>query len=139
MSRSRFKYDAELAIRGYGEAAVTADGATNAFPLIRNVHRASAPRLAHQEVAIVIDVRAFESGAGDETYKLDVEFSEDEAFTTPIAFNSLTVKATGSYAFIVDTDTLEKLEAGAAFVRVKADVGGVAPSIEYAAYLSPNE
>lgn len=138
MSRSRYQYDAALALQAYNSAAVTADAASNSIALQRNVHHSLPAGISYGQFAVVLDVQALDKTTGDETYVVNVEVGTDATFGTKATAHSFTVTGLGCVHAILDTQTIEKLLPNAKFIRTAVDVGGTTPSITYASYVSPD-
>lgn len=91
-------------------------------------------------VVVAINVTAIDSADADETYVLTVESDTAAAETNNVAQATLpNIRAigTGMYQVVLHAGTIKKLDSDAAYLRVKATLGGTTPSITYGAWLAP--
>lgn len=135
-----YQYDAELALRAPGSAAVTATAATDEFDLgaLTAYWNGADGEVAAEQLAIVVDVTEIDVADTNETYTFQVQTDSEAAFgDTPVGSFQLAVAATGVYVFLLDVDTLRLLDADGAFVRLNLTIAGTTPSITYAAWVHP--
>jgi hypothetical protein len=85
----------------------------------------------------VLNVTALDTGSGNETYALSVETDSAVGFASPVTVGSRDITATGTYEIPLSQELIASLDSGAAFMRVKATLGGTTPSITYGAFLAP--
>lgn len=133
-STVRHQYDAALALKAPGSAAVTADAATAAVSIYRIANGPLAGRKGVGSFDIVTQVTAVDFANATETYAFEVQVSatENGAYTT---LSSTPVVSKGAKTLKVDAASLP---ADAAWVRLNMNVGGDTPSITYHAFVAPN-
>jgi hypothetical protein len=138
MARSEvnYIYDAEMAFRAPGSAAVTADGVIGAKPLdkmdkVRPGFRRN--KLGAEGYKVVFAVEELATAGGDEVYTFAVEVGPEGAAATKVG--EITVGETGQYVLALDAHTIEKMDADHEEIELNIDVTGVAPSIKFAAWI----
>lgn len=118
MSRSRFPIDVALTLQAIGSAAITATAAsTNSIELARTEHRALPDRIGVREIAVVVDVLAFDKTTNDETYAVDVEVSATADFAQAVVVHTFPISTTGARHAVVENDAIELACPGAAYMR----------------------
>lgn len=136
---SNFKYmlDAAPAItfRAAAEAALTADGNTAAITLDKVLGYWNQNNvLADATFAVVVNVSTLDKTTGDETYTLNLE-AGPVGFATSLVVGTLKVSSTGQHVILVDIDTVKKMKADAAALRIAVDVAGTTPIIDFVAFI----
>lgn len=136
---SKFKYmlDAAPAItfRDGDAAAVTATGNSAAIALDQLDGYWNSGELADSTFAIVVNVLALDEVTGNETYTLELE-AGPVGFGSSIKTDKLTISETGQYVMLVDIDTIVKMKADTAALRLAATLAGTTPSITYTAFIA---
>lgn len=137
----KYQLDAELVLRASTAAAITATGASLTFDLgaMGAYWNGTDGEVAGHQLAVVIDVAALVTGGmTPETYEFQVQTDSAAAFDDAIITSfKLAVAATGEYVFLLDVDTLRKLDVNAKFLRLNAVLAGTAPSLTYNAFVAP--
>lgn len=141
-SKIRHQYDALLALKAPGSAAVTADGASAAVDInaITKGRGDVDGRFGQGSFDIVVYVTALDTTTGDETYALQVQ-TVDAAGANPVTHDVIEVTAAmvgEPLVFAFHPSTFKVKDADAAKVRVNVDVGGTTPSITYYAFAAPH-
>lgn len=95
----------------------------------------NAAELADDVFAIAVNVTALDTGNADETYTIELEFGP-VGFGTSIKTSKLTIPAIGQYVILVDADTLRKMKANGAAIRLAATLAGTTPSITLHAWIA---
>ena len=86
---------------------------------------------------MVFHVKTVDTTDGDETYKLEVEVADDQAFTTnAVVLGGLDVKKTGQYVVTLHGPTVRQQTNDPRWIRAKVTIGGVTASIEYGARIT---
>lgn len=137
-SHTNFPYDAEpsVLLRDAADGAETATGTEAAKPLPAEGEaywQNDGP--AFEYVTVVFNVQELNIDPGN-SYVLEVEVSDDEAFTTPVsvATTGTRVTSVGTYAVPLHRTQIPN---SAKFVRVKHNLSGGTASINYAAWMVP--
>ena len=86
---------------------------------------------------VAVNVSSLDDADADETYVVTAEVDTTSGFASAVTVGSLTLTATGLYELPLSRDFVEHLEAGAAWIRVTATLGGTTPSLKYGAFLFP--
>jgi hypothetical protein len=138
MARSEvnYIYDAEMAFRAPGSAAVTASGVIGAKPLdkmekVRPGFRRG--KLGAEGYKVILAVEELATAGGDEVYTFDVEVGAAGAAATKVG--EITVNATGQYVLMLDAGTIQKQDADHEEIELNLTVAGVAPSAKFAAWI----
>lgn len=141
-SKIRHQYDALLALRAPGTAALTMDGNTTAVSLYRidNGRGDIEGRYGIGSFDCVVYVTAMDSTSGSETYTLNFQ-TVDADGANPVTHETvvLTAGQVGDplvYAF--HPSTLKIKDDDAASFRINVDVGGATPSLDFYAFLAPH-
>lgn len=139
--KSKVKYafdgDPSVTLRSATDGAETATASETGIAL--NALTAAywdGNEIPEESMTAVVTVDALDSGDADETYVLTLEVDSVLAFSdSPVTVASLTVSSTGVYSMNIDADTIKALDGNAAFIRIKATLGGTTPSITYGSWL----
>jgi len=137
--KSNFKYMLDAApsitFRDAAAAPLTADGNTAAIVLdTLDGYWNDNNELADSTFAIVVNVNALATAGADEEYVLNL-VAGPVGFATSTVVGTITVLETGQHVFLVDIDTVRKSVPDAAALRIAVDVTGVAPSIDFVAFI----
>lgn len=123
------QYDKELLLHDTAGTPVTADS--------QSTGKAIALRRALKS-KVKVHVKAADAASADETYVLYVEVSDLVGGTyTEVARVNIPRGDLGIYEMALSGKGVEKLDADSAFVRVRWDVGGTTPSLDFTAYVVP--
>ena len=140
-SAVRHQYDDLLKLQAFGSAAVVAD-APSGFAI--DLHRLTAGRgdLKNRyglgKFDIVLHITAADFTTADEVYVIQVQ-TTDAAGGNAVTHQSINVTADmvgKTVEVTVHPDSLAKMDADAAKLRLNADVSGTTPSLTYWAFAS---
>lgn len=141
-SAIRHQYDAALALKAPGSAAVTANGNTAAVDLyhITKGRGDVDGRYGIGSFDVVVMISEIDTASGNETYTLTFE-TVDAAGANPVAQEVVTVTAGmvgAPLAFAFHPATLKAKDADAAAIRVAVAAAGTTPSIKFYAFAAPH-
>lgn len=154
MARSEvnYNYEADLAFRAPGSAAVTASAVIDAsaatygdatgldlatIEKLVNVRPSSqSDKLAAEKYAVVIVVSALDTADTDETYTFNVYVGADGDGASGTKVGSIAVTATGQHVILLDTHTIENMDADREELALQAVLAGTTPSITFSAWLA---
>lgn len=154
MARSEvnYTYEADLAYRGFGAAALTADAVVNAsaatfgtatgidigtLDKLTNAREGSQKnKLGAEGYDVVIVVESAVTPNADEEYVFNLYVGDTGDGASGVLCGSTTVLGAGQYVISVDTNTLEKLDPDHNELALQLDVTGTGPSIVFAAWLA---
>lgn len=140
-SAVRHQYDDLTKLQAFGSAAVTAD-APSGFSV--DLYRLTAGRgdLKNRyglgKFDVVLHITSATFADADETYTIDVQ-SVDAAGANPVTHETIAVSADmvgKTIEVTIHPDSLAKMDADAAKLRLFANVGGTTPSLTYWAFAS---
>lgn len=90
-----------------------------------------------EPMAVVLVVDAAADGTdGNETYEAKIQFSSDEAFTSPVDSSSKFVPA-GSAAGSKFVLPVSPDQSGDRYMRLSYELGGTTPAVTFSAFLIP--
>lgn len=138
-SKVKFQVDKEASVtlRAASAASITATTAETGKTLNNGGAYWNSNVTPYQVLAVNILVKTIDRTTGDETYTINVEFSDVVGGTYVEVARLTGITATGVYTILLDVDTAKKFSASAGFVRVNAVLGGTTPILDYDAYLAP--
>lgn len=142
-SKIRHQYDADLALKAPGSAAVTATAASDAvsiYPLTKSRDNVLDGRFGIGSFDAVVYVNALDTTSGSETYTLQFQ-TVDEDGANPVTHQSVTLTADHvgePLVFAFHPATLRIADEDAAKFRVNVVLAGATPSITYYAFLAPH-
>lgn len=137
-SANRFSFDGATVLRAEGSADVTATDSSKALPLdVLSSYWASGELASNHQFAIVVQVEKLDKTTGDETYEFAVEVDSSESFGSAAVVTKRSFNSTGKHVFVLSREEIVSAKNGAAFLRIKATLGGTTPIVAYSAYTSP--
>lgn len=136
--KREFDAAAAATLRVNGDGAETADAAETgvALNVLKDAYWDNNEQ-PNGHILVSIDVKSRDFTTGDELYDLYFEVDTSIAFATPVEVARVRVTGgVGYYEAVLPASNIEKLEPGATHVRVRLDVAGTTPSIDYAAWMT---
>lgn len=140
MARSEvsYTYDADLAFRTPGSAAVTATASVGEIALDKLVNAREGDqknKLGAEMYDIVIAISALDTADADETYQFDAVVGP-AGLAGAVTAGSVSAVGDGQYVIKLDGHTLEKLSADRESIGLNLTVGGTTPSVTFSAWLA---
>ena len=129
-------FDAELHLED-GDAAVTATGvgqvggSDKVYKVVPDDGIGTSGQGPEVKYDWLTDVEAVDNGDADETYELVLQGSADEAFTTPVELERITVDRDTGVGRYSRPGTNQEKAVVYPFVRVRHVLGGTTPSLTY--------
>ena len=124
-------FDALLEVQASTQDTASDQSAAFAFPL-GTVHDDNDEH--DQVIHVVFDATAVTLGGGVVDFQVGVDVLSDFA-SEVIVGEIAAIQATGRYRIALDLPTVEKLEAGAAFLRANIVMTGGSPDVTWNAYI----
>ncbi|UTC29856.1 hypothetical protein BAJUN_02260 [Bajunvirus bajun] len=140
-SKIRHQYDADLALRAPGSAAITATTATGAVDIYRlDRARGVQGRYGIGSFDIVIHFGALDTTTGDETYFIDVETVDANGANAVVQATVPVVAGNLGEPIVLGfhPSTFAAKDPDAAKVRLNVRVAGTTPSATFYAFLAPH-
>lgn len=142
-SKVSHSYDAELVLQAVGSVAITATATSSlvGLNLITKGRGDINGRFGEGSFDVQLYVEALDHTTGDETYSLAFEtFDASGANGTlqdTVAFTTADVGKVKTFKF--STATLGGVDPDGAQFGIVATLGGTSPSLQYWAYIAPNQ
>lgn len=125
-------YDALGALASAATVTATTYATAVAWPLTPSHYLNDSHKCA---LRVVFDVTALAAGGG--TVTLVVRADTVSGMSSPVVVGTLAVTATGRYEVIVSLDTVDSVEADAAYIQSGIVLaGGTSPSVTYSAFVT---